>query len=315
MSIPMDTLFKLIMYTIGILSVTGIWISANSSYAKIKERFRIQREIRLSNYTQKWLKYTWMKQYHLLLDSSIRRYRLDYFSKIVVTQALLFLFFTLLFRVVLEEYMFSAMISAIIVIILPISGLYFVHKQRQNDAQDKLVETAIYLLQEYEKHNHHMLYALKATIAQLEGPVHSVYAKAFARMHGDDATKMYAAEALTFQIGHVRGKNLANIILRGCKDGTNVSTLLEDLVEDITEFNKRVRDAQTEARETAMIGFAPLPLLIILYFVNDLYLIPGGNTFHYQFLVPEGLKSFLIAAVFGVIGIGLGIFVRKPKGM
>ena len=315
MSIPIDSVIKFILYSVGLLSVAGISISLNTNVSKIRERLRIDREIKLASYNQKWLNYPLLKKYHLLLDSSLKHYKMEHFSKIVVGQFLLFVAFIALFMLVMKDFLFSVGMSATFLYALPILGLFYRHKQRQNVIQDQLVDTAILLLQEYEKHSHHMLYALKETVLQIEGSAHTVYAKAFARMHGDDESKIFAAESLAFQIGHVRGKNLPTIILKGCKDGTEVSTLLEDLVEDITEFNKRVRDAQTEARETAMIGFLPIPLLILLYIVNDQWLIPGGNTFYYQFVVPQGLKSFLIAVAFGVVGIGLGLLVRKPKGM
>ncbi|MEK5217704.1 hypothetical protein [Psychrobacillus sp. FSL H8-0487] len=315
MPIHIESIVKFILYSMGLLSVAGIGISLNTNVSKIRERLRIGREIKLESYNQKWLNNEWLKKYHLLLDSSLKSYKIEHFSKLVVGQFLMFISFIALFMVILQDFIFSFGISAIFMYVLPITGFYFIHKQRQNIIQDELVDTAILLLQEYEKNSHHMLYALKETVSQIKGSAHGVYAKAFARMHGEDDIKIQAAESLSFQIGHVRGKNLATIILKGCKDGTEVSTLLEDLVEDITEFNKRVRDAQTEARETALIGFAPIPALIILHFVNDKWLIPGGKAYYYQFGTQDGLKSFLIAVVFGLIGIGLGLFVRKPKGM
>ena len=135
------------------------------------------------------------------------------------------------------------------------------------------------------------------------------------RMHDDDKMKELAAETFAFQLGHFRGKNLASIVLRACKDGVPVTRLIEDLVEDITEFNKRIRDAETEARETALIGYAPIPLLIGLHIINDKWLIPNGEAFYYQFQTDKGLKSFLISVVFGLIGMGLALMVKRPKKM
>lgn len=279
----------------------------------MRERARLQREVKLHVLNERWMRHKWMKTYHLLLTSALKSYKLQHFSKIVLAQAAIFTAFSIILFGVLQEFVFSVGISFVFVYVLPISALFFIHKRKEKEIQDSLVETAVRLLQEYEKNNHNMLFALKHTVEQLDGASEIVFSKMFARMHDDPKTKILAAEALAFQIGHFRGKNLANIILRGCQEGLNVSVLLEHLVEDITGFNKRIRDAETEARETALIGYFILPGLIALYFVNDIWLIPDGNTAYYQFQTAQGLKSFLIAFVFGVIGIGLAIIVKKPK--
>lgn len=313
MSISADIVFKLILYGVGFMAVVSISINLFTDFSKLRERIRVDQEIKLSAYNQKWVKNALLKKYHLLLDSTLKHYRIDLFSKIVLSQLFVFFALTVLLAMVIRDIRFSLSISMLFVYVFPIVGLYFLHKQRQNVIQEELVDTAILLLQEYEKNSRNMLFALKETVTQIKGKTNSVYAKTFARMHADEFMQIKAAETLAFQIGHVRGKNLATIILRGCKDGTDVTVLLEDLVEDITNFNKRVSDAQTEARETALIGFLPIPMLIILYFVNELWLLPDGGTFYYQFQTKEGLKSFLISLALGVIGIGLGLLVRKPK--
>ncbi|EFV75042.1 MULTISPECIES: hypothetical protein [Cytobacillus] len=310
-----ESIINLALYFIGIGIVVWIWFSLGLNVSKMKERFRLNRQIKLENYTTRWLHYEWMKQYHFLLASSIKKYEMEHFAKVVTTQFFVFIITLIILCVSLTDIVFSLGFALVCIYIGPISFLYIIHKNKQSYLQNELVESSMILLQEYEKNHKHMLFALKELVDHLDGPSKIAYAKLLSRMHGEYSVKELAAESFAFQIGHFRGKNLATIIFRACAEGVNVTTLLEDLITDITEFNKRIREAETESRETALIGYAPLPLLVILFFVNERWLIPGGNAAYYQFQTEDGLKSFLIAVVFGLIGLVLALVVKKPKKM
>lgn len=313
MKMTLNELLTVVTYFVGFVSLIGIWLALGTNISKMKERFRISKNLRVTAYNRKWLKNKWLRRYHFLLSSALKRYEIEHFSKILTIQFTAFMSLTAILFLVTGDYQFSIIMPFIFVYLLPLGFLYFIHKQKQNALQDDLIESSVILLQEYEKNHHSMLFALKEVVDQTKGASRIAYARLFARMHDDNYVKEIAAETFTFQLGHFRGKNLASIILRGCKDGVQVGTLLEDLVEDITEFNKRVRDAETESRETAMIGYAPLPALVILHFINDRWLIPGGNASYYQFQTAQGLKSFMVAATFGIVGIGLALLIKKPK--
>ncbi|MFS0783392.1 hypothetical protein [Bacillus sp. 1P06AnD] len=315
MSLNIEVIMKLLLYLVGLGALVGIWLSLGLKVSKIRERLRINKELKLANYNTKWLKNKWLKQYHFLLSSAIKKYEANYFSKIFIFQFLIFFCLLIVLYLNLHEFLLSFGFALILIYVIPTAYLYTVHKQKQSYLQGSLVETSVILLQEYEKNQHHMLFALKETVDHTTGASRVAYAKLFARMHDDHDARVLASENFAFQLGHFRGKNLATIILRACNEGIIVSSLLEDLVADITEFNKRVKNAETEARETAFIGLAPLPLLVGLYFVNDRWLIPGGEVFRYQFQTAGGIKSFLISVMFGVIGIVLAIVVKKPKKM
>lgn len=313
MSITLGSmLFKIVIYAIGLISVFGITLSSQTNLSKAMERFRLNRDIKLKSWTNTWIEYKWLRTYHMLLSSTIRFYTLHHFSKIVVTQALLFVSLTVMLFSVLREFTFSIGSSFVLVLLLPTAALYFIHKRRESDIQNNLVEISIKLFQEYEKSGKHMLFALKNTAENLDGPGQVAFSKLFARMHDDDRMKQLGAETFAFTIGKFRGKNLATIILRACKEGVIVSDLLQNLVEDITNFNKRTRDAETDASDTALIGYFILPLLGGFYIFNKVYLF-HEDSFYYQFQTVAGLKSFILAFTFGVIGIGLAMIVKKPK--
>lgn len=311
----LESIFNLSLYFIGLVIVIWIWFSLGLNVSKMRERFRLNRQVKLENYTTQWLNYKWMKQYHFLLVSSIKKYELEHFSKVVTVQFIVFISTLTILFISLSDIIFALFFALVCIYVGPISFLYLIHKNRQSHLQNELVESSVILLQEYEKNHKHMLFALKEVVDHLEGPSKIAYAKLLSRMHGDYAVKKMAAEAFAFQIGHFRGKNLSVLIFRDCAEGVNITTLLEDLITDITEFNKRVREAETESRETALIGYAPLPLLVILFFVNDRWLIPGGNAAYYQFQTEDGLKSFLISVMFGFVGLVLALVVKKPKKM
>lgn len=303
-----------ILYVIGLASVIGMWFGLGSmDIRKLRERMKINRQLKFSLYNKRWLENKWLRKYHFLLSSAIRRYELEHFSKVVSIQVIAFLSLSGILLLIIKEFVFVILIALILAFGLPVAFLFFLHKQKSNVIQNEIVEVSVILLQEYQKNHNNMLYALKGLIGHISGYSQAAYAKLFARMHDDDEMKVLAAESFAFQLGHFRSRNLSSYILRACKEGTDVADLLEGLIEDISEFNKRTRDAETESRETAIIGFAPLPLLIILHIINDRWLIPGGNAFHYQFQTSEGLKSFMISVVFGIIGIGLALLVKRPK--
>lgn len=304
---------KVLVYVIGLASVIGIWIGLGLNTQRMRERFKLNQQIKLAAYNRKWLEHPLLRKYHFLLTSSIRKYELNYFSRIVVIQFSIFLLVIVVLTFILKDIKIAAVIAIMLIYALPIGALFLKHKQTQSALQSELVEASVVLLQEYQKNHQHMLYTLKSVASGVSGYSQIAYARLFARMHDDDHMKELAAESFAFQLGHFRGKNLASIILRACKDGTPVEKQLEDLVEDITELNKVVRDAETAARETALIGYAPIPLLILLYFVNDKWLIPDGETFYYQFQTSQGLQWFLISFIFGLIGMGLAIMVKPPR--
>lgn len=302
-----------LLYALGLLSVLGIWLSLGSGYSKVKARMKMTQKVKEKNVSSRLLNYKWFRYYHFLLATNFKDYTTQHFTKVIIAHVIAFIGFSLVTWLALQDMMTVLFFSFAFTIVFPVTALYFLFKRKEQEIQESLVETAIRLLQEYEKSHRHMLYALKDTIGSLEGVNKVVFSKIYARMHDDDETKVLATELLAFQIGHFRGKNLATIILKGVRDGVDVTPLLEHLVEDITGFNKRTRDARTEARETALIGYFILPALIGLYFVCDIWLIPDGKTFYYQFQTAQGLQSFLFALLFGVVGIGLAIIVGKPK--
>ncbi len=313
MSAVMIIALKVLVYVIGLASVVGIWIGLGLNTQRMRERFKLSRQVRLAAYNRKWLEYPLLRKYHFLLTSSVRKYELNYFSRVIVIQLSIFVFLVTVLTFILKDFRVATIISVMLAYALPIGALYLKHKQTQSALQSELVEASVVLLQEYQKNHRHMLYTLKSVAGNVSGHSEIAYARLFARMHDDDQMKEIAAEIFAFQLGHFRGKNLASIILRACKEGTPVEKQLEDLVEDITELNKVVRDAETAARETALIGYAPIPLLILLYFVNDKWLIPDGETFYYQFQTSQGLQWFLIAFIFGLIGMGLALMVKPPR--
>lgn len=309
-----QTAGEILLYLIGFFGVVGLIISIQDlKISTLKERFKLTKKLKMDSQTQYWLKHDLLKKYHFLL-SSIKWYEIEYFTRVIYSQLAVFLLFMILVYPILQNFGYVLLVGVLFIYIMPIAFLYIHHKQLSNELQDVVIDNSVILLQEYGKNHQNMLYALKEVVNRVDGRSKIAYAKLFARMHGDAETKELAAERFAYQLGRIRGKNLAIIILRACKDGVDVTTQLETLVEDLVEFNKKVRTSLADSRETAFMGYVIFPLLIGLYVFNEMTLIKG-NTFHFQFQTEKGLNSFLIACFFGLVNIGLAIIVKRPKKM
>lgn len=306
-------MLSIIYYLIGFLSLIGIFFGLGLKPNNFRERVRLNQRIRLNRYTENLLANPYLKKYHLILSITFKRYTADSFVKILTIHVFSFLILMVLIFIITRAFIVSFASAIIFAFAIPITLFYLRHKTIQNHIQHEILDVAIILLQEYQKNRHHMLYALKEVVNRTTGKVEETYARLFARMQLDDETKKEAAELFSFQIGQDRGKNLSTIILRACKDGTNVKNMLEELVEDITEFNKRKRTGVTKTRDTALVGWFPLVSLTGLVIFNQTTLIPNGKAFYYQFQTPTGLKSFIFAAICSVIGIIMFIVLRNPK--
>lgn len=307
------TLVTIIYYLIGFSSLLGIFFSLGLRPNHLKERLRLNQRNRVNYYTSNLLKNNWLKKYHFILSITFKRYTVDNFFNVLLSQVLSFLILSILFTFITQAFLISIVSALLFTFVIPITLFYLRHKTIQNEIQNEILDVAIILLQEYQKNHKHMLYALKEVVNRTNGKIEETYARLLARMHADDETKKQGAELFAFQIGHVRGKNLSTIILRACKDGTDVINALEELVEDITEFNKRRRTGETKSRDTALIGWFPIITLIGLLVFNQTTLIPNGKAVYYQFQTPLGLKSFLLTAICSVIGIIMYIVLRNPK--
>lgn len=308
-----STIIKVVYYLLGFLSLLGILYGLGFKPNVLRERIRLNQRLRIKRYTKFLLKSELLKKYHFLLEISFKNYTVDSFYKILVVQTITFLVMSSIFFVIINDFFVSVVASLLFVFVIPIMLLYLRHKTIQNHIQNEIVEVSIILLQEYQKNHYHMIYALKEVVERTKGKSHETYARLFSRMLGDNETKKSGAELFSFQIGQVRGKNLSTLILRACKDGTNVTEMLEELVSDVTEFNKRKRTGETQARETAAIGFFPIFALIFLVIFNQTTFIPNGKAMEYQFQTPLGLKSFIFSVLCSVIGIVMFIVLKNPK--
>lgn len=309
----MDITIKLIAYAVGAVSVVGIVSSLGYDLKRIRQRLRVNRAIKYDLYSEKWLQFKLLNQYNHLLAATLSKYKYQDFPKVVLSQLYLFLLLFVASGFLLKSITYGFLTAFCIAYVFPVGFLIIRHKRIQSSIQGDIKNSAVELLQLYQKNHYKMIFALKELTERTEGTTQVVYAKLFARMNDNDDVKILAAETFAFQLGYIRGSNLATAILKACKDDLNVEVLLKDLIADMTQLNKEIKNAETEANETAILGFAPLPLTAVLMYLNYQHLIPGGKYFEVQFGNPSGLRTFILSIIFGVIGIALAILVKRPK--
>lgn len=300
-------------YAIGLVGLIFLLISLGFTSKQLKARYRLTRDSRRKNFSSTWIRYPILEKYHHLLSSTIKQYEQRLFSTILTYQGLIFVFLFSVISLLTQSLLFGLCSSLFFVLVVPITILWVRHKRIQNQLQESLHESITLLLTSYRTNHFNMLYALKDVSEQVEGQLKMVFGKLFARMHDSDDIKVLASKTFAFQLGNYRGKNLATAILRAIKDGTNVETILVDMKDDIHEFRKAIRDAMTESRETAMLGFLPLPGTAVLIYVTATYLLPDGNGYHYIFGTALGLKVFLASVIIGFINLLLALILRRPK--
>jgi len=309
----LEYLIRYSNYIIGGTGLILIIMSLGFSPKKTRERFRVMRDLKYQSYSSQWMKYDFLRRYNHLLSASLKSYRYEYFAKFIIVQLLIFLGLLIFGSFFMQSIWYGLITSLTFVYVFPVTFFYMKHKQVQGLLQNEVIDSVITLLQSYQRNQNNMLYALKDVSDSLEGKTKAAYSKLFARMHDRDEIKILASETFAFQLGSLRGKNISTTILKACKDGLIVETLLQDLIVDMTEQNKVLRDAESEAREAAILGYAPLPLTFLFLYLNEAFLIPGGNSLKYQFGTPQGIQSFVISIIFGIVGLGLAILVKKPK--
>lgn len=303
-------------YVFGLISCIYFVLYQGFNPSRARGRFQITRRIREKRFGDSILKIKLFKQYHFLLSSSVKQYRKEYLFNIVIGQIVSSILIYILVLFITNEIVFSFLPALFFSYLFPIGVLYFRHKQIQYEIQDDLEESIILLMQSYQKRDYNMLYAMKDVTENVQGSLKVVYSKLYARLHGSKEEKVLAAETFAFQVGYMRGKSLAILILKSLNEGENIELILVDMTVDITEFNKRTRDADSESKETAMLGLLPIPITLIFIAVNSLFLIPkssGKSALYYHFYTPLGLKIFIITMIIGLINLALALVLKRPK--
>ncbi|OIJ09459.1 hypothetical protein BKP35_16525 [Anaerobacillus arseniciselenatis] len=309
--------YKTILYigliVLGILSLFFLLLALGFDTKRIQGRFKASSEMKAKKYSDFLLKKSFFKKYHFLLLTTVPGYKVQHFATILYSQFVLFVFLSVILRVLLETWKLSLFSALFFSILLPLIFMSIQLMKIKDSVYETIGDAIEVLLQSYRKHNYNMLYALKDLTDSTHGPLKSIFTSLFIRMHGTEKDQDYASEVFAFQIGKNWGIILSRSILKSIKEGINVEITLEHILEDLSNFNKINRKSKTKGREATFLGFLPIPLTFLFIFLGDKYLIPGGNVYYYHFGTPLGLKVFIITMILGAINLVMAYILNKSK--
>lgn len=311
MGIQLINVLNLIVLLFGFASFVFFALYFGFDFKKAKERIRLSRELKENFYNSDWLQYSLLKQYHNLLSSSFTNYKTVYFSRIIFYQVSSLLLLILTGYILLETLVWALIISLSLTVIFPILLLWIRHKSNQNKIQIDILDSLNKLLEQYQLHEHNMLYALKNVSSELDGPTKSLFAKLFTRFHGTKRERELAVESFAFSVGDW-GSQIAHIIYKAY-EGYDVELLLKETIEDMTAYNRDIIDSKTDGFEVALLGYFPIPLLIIFILLEEAYVLRDGLAYYYHFIHPEGRLLLAITFIFGIINLIMAYVIGKPK--
>lgn len=298
----------LLLFAVIIFVLLSIGLSSKT-IKTMRRRMIINRNIKVKRI--KWEDSPIFNHYHRILLSTLPRYEGKYFLNTILMQ---FLFlFALLFSVfiVTHSFIFSSFTGLFFGFFIPYIVLRVKLKRLQTSAQSNMTAIVMKLLQSYRSNYHNINYAMIDLVGSLKGTAKVIFGTYFMRIKSDITQIELASETFSMQIGNDFGDRLAILMMRA-HEGIDIETNLEDLSEDIHEFQKRIRDHKTEGREVSWLGYLPI-FATPTYMLLMSRFIPDGKAFHYYFQTPLGLKSFVISVVAALIGLFFATVFSKPK--
>lgn len=307
----LDLLVRIFGYSLGVGFLVSMFF-ASFSFQAVKNRLRINRSIRQRNYQSRILKNKWVYKYHRLLLAASTRYKAIYLSRILFVQALVFLL-TFVFMLVNTATLFFPLITAVFIgVIVPVVIARLRVMKIRSNTQTNLSLLATELKQNYQKNYGNMMYAIKDTANFLpKGDAKKIFSILYIRLQ-DYEYRREAVEVFSYQLGESWGKNLGITILKSLQEGTDVNDTLNDLKEDITEFNKELSNAESSGRMIARFGkFTGLFVALMLVVNAEFFM--QFNAYKYHFNDPVGVRILIISLVASFVGYVMAKLLEKPK--
>jgi Flp pilus assembly protein TadB len=275
-------------------------------------RFRLSQQLKQMYVENTLLKYKWFNRYHLLLSSTVERYQEHMLNAVVTTQFLVLVLAHLFFWLITGNLFFTVMFSFAFVVVVPLFVLYMMLYMKRADAQSAIYPAVLALYHRYQQHNQNMNYALKEVLKDLDGKIKMIFTRYYLTLQKGTEYRSKAKELLAFEIGEPWGKHLANLLDKALTDGVSISDSFHDLTQDMSEFRKKARDAQSEGREIVYMGLFPLVGMPVVFLINSYFSV--GSVFEYYFRTDLGLQVTAITLLFALVGVSISVLYTKPRG-
>lgn len=308
MKIYLDQFISLLHYSIGlaailiILNLIGFNYKAAIIRLRVNNLLKQNKEIVLKNKIMAW--------YNQLLRATVQSYKPIMLNKIIMVQISFFLMFLVSLWSITHSTVFSITFSFLFSVGVPVAFLYIRLSRIRANAQANINAASIKLLQAYQKNNRSMYFALKEVSQEFNGHLKLIFTMFYLRLiereERDEAARIFA-----YQIGNFAGRNLSLAILKSF-DGTDVSSILQDVTEEISKHERSIRKAESKGRETAQLGWLPTIGAPIIIIINDQKMMMKSS-FPYLFSTSLGIKALSITITAAVIGIIMAVTLARPR--
>lgn len=312
MYIDFDMLGRLVGYSLGLIGLILLYVSYGFHVQGVLNRIKLRKRIKSEHLRSKLLTYKAIASYHLLLQSTFVSYREQMLSRIIGLQLLCLVFFLFFFWMSTQHLLFTVFISFGFAFFVPLGVMWSRLYSIRNQSQMQLVPTTMMIYQKYEQNQRNMLFTLKEVIQSSESSMKKILGLYFIQVQKGAESRNQASQVLAHQIGAQWGRNLVNILQKSLEEGAPVSHVLRDLTVDMSEFQKRIRQAHTEGKEIIALGYMPILSIPVSLFINDWYLI-RGNTYAHYFSTSLGLQVFSMTLILAIIGLFMAYIYSKPK--
>jgi hypothetical protein len=308
MRVYLDQFISLLHYSIGlaaillILHIIGFNYKAAIIRLRVSNLLKQDKEIILNNKLLAW--------YNQLLRATIKTYKPLMLNRILLVQISFFLMLLIFLWSITNNMIFTLTFSILFAFGVPIAFLYIRLSRIRANAQANINTASIKLLQSYQKNNRSMYFALKEVSQEFNGHLKLIFTmfhlRLIEREDRDEAAKIFA-----YQIGNFAGRNLSLAILKSF-DGTDVSSILQDVTEEISRHERSIRKAESKGRETAQLGWLPTIGAPIIIIINDQKMMMNSS-FPYLFSTSLGIKALSVTITAAVIGIVMAVTMARPR--
>ncbi|MGD9679234.1 MAG: hypothetical protein AB7V16_12910, partial [Vulcanibacillus sp.] len=174
------------------------------------------------------------------------------------------------------------------------------------------------LLNQYKINYHNMIEAIDKTICYLENAPYTKNLLFKMSIRLKESTNKELEDIINdfvYALNTNWAIMLSNAIYLSIENGTNVTTALQDIIDDL----KMVKKSFEENKRINIEGFSILKYLspglfiLTIYFAIEYMDFTLDKYIHYQFNTSTGLKYFTIICVLSFLNVAISVYFKKKK--
>lgn len=189
----------------------------------------------------------------------------------------------------------------------------------QVDGSYEAIELITKLTNQYKVNSKNMIIAIDKTIPELDNCPYSKKALFRLSMGVKEYRRPEDLKNLTYEFSYSLGtewsKNLSTSLYFSINDGLDVSTSLDDYIEELKQISDSMEKAKRDNNEAFVLIKFVIPILYVFFLIMSVKTV--GFTFekffNYQFKTAIGLRSGTIVFVSMIANYILYLLFKKPK--